>query len=324
MYDISVIVPVYNVERYIKECLDSILNQTFTNIQIILVNDGSTDLSIQCIQDLVNNNNNILLINKINGGLSSARNEGLKYATGKYISFIDSDDYIERNFLESLFYEAENNNLDIVFGNYKIFKGNEFKLKQRNPILFTNQIQSGIDYLHNQLENKSYQMEVWCNLYKKDFILSNNLKFKENLFFEDEEFNVKSLLLARKVKLIDCYGYIYRQRSESIMTSKPEKKHIESTKYILQYFIDIYSHSSNHKVKTCMSKLILYMSNAYISKIVLSDENFKYKYIDKELIQNSFKITNKNLDLNFKNKIRYLLVTRIPIVYFKVMNIKYQ
>ena len=123
---VSVIIPVYNVEKYLSKCLDSIVNQTYNNLQIILVNDGTKDNSLEICQNYQNKDSRIQVINKENGGLSSARNKGLEYAEGKYCLFVDSDDYVELDLIESAVSKMEEVNADmVVFGFERFYEGTE-------------------------------------------------------------------------------------------------------------------------------------------------------------------------------------------------------
>ncbi|MDB8551639.1 glycosyltransferase [Turicibacter sanguinis] len=305
MINISVIVPVYNVEDYILECLTSILNQSLKEIEIIVVNDGSKDKSIDRIQNLVEENSNIQVIHKENGGLSSARNEGLKYATGEYIIFIDSDDFIERDFLEKLYNEAKDEKLDIACGGFtKYFSKENYEKILRNDELFNTKVLSGKEFLKLQLESKNYRVEVWDDLYRREFLLENNLLFNENLLHEDEEFTPKSLLLARRVKLVETYGYIYRQRDNSIMNTKTNIRNIDSIFYIIQEFKMLYIQTNDYLERECLSRLILKMCDTYFGKILTSDENKKIQLARKLDVVEVSKGLYKN-HLTFKQKLKY-------------------
>lgn len=179
MSKVSIIVPVYNVSKYLKRCLDSLVNQTLKEIQIILVNDGSTDNSLYICQQYANKDKRIILVNKKNGGLSSARNEGLKFVTSKYVAFVDSDDYVDTNMYLTLYSKLKENNLDTIFcGYYKQDKSGKFIRCQetleykcysdKDSInnLLMNMIGSEPNYEHTA----KYFMTVWRALYSIDVI----------------------------------------------------------------------------------------------------------------------------------------------------------
>lgn len=302
---ISVIVPVYNVENYITECLTSIINQSISDFEIIIVNDGSTDNSIDNIKNLVEENDNLVVVHKKNGGLSSARNEGLKYAKGEYVIFIDSDDYIEKDFLTKLFDEARKYDLDIACGGYKkFFSDGSIEEKTRLNQLIQLGVIKGSNFLLAELENQDYRPEVWDNLYRREFLLSNHLKFTENLLHEDEEFTPKALLLAERVKLVDTYGYLYRQRENSIMNTQCSIKNIDSIYYIINELKKLYEEATNEVDKICLSRLILNLCNVYFGKIISSNEIGKYRLAKRLDFVRCCRNLNKN-HLTFKQKLKY-------------------
>lgn len=302
---VSVIIPVYNVQDYILECLNSIIYQDFKDFEVIIVNDGSQDNSINNIKSIIDNHSNIHLINKPNGGLSSARNEGLRYATGEYVIFIDSDDYIQKDFISSLYSEAKKYNLDIACGGYtSIYSDNSIYPRIRNRQIFKNKATSGKEILLNQLKNNDYCVEVWDDLYKREFLLDNNIFFIEGIVHEDEEFTSRALLVAQRVKAIETYGYMYRQRENSIMNTKCTIKNIDSIYYIINRFRKMFDLSQNDTEKICLSYLILYMHNLYIQKILMCDEKNKYKLLKKIDVVKISKGLDKS-HLTFKQRLKY-------------------
>lgn len=191
---ISVIVPVYNVEKYLKQCLDSIVNQTYKNLEIIIVNDGTKDNSMKIVENYLQDNR-IKVINKENGGLASARNSGLEKVTGKYISFIDSDDWIELNMYEELV--SQINDEDILIYRYFSYDDKKKKIVGKKKIDF---------YSQNKLEDKYLYVELpcccWSKLYKKEYLEKNNFKFLE-ILYEDVFWNIETIFSTEKIKFID-------------------------------------------------------------------------------------------------------------------------
>lgn len=223
MIKVSIIVPMYNVENYIQECIESIINQSLKEIEIIVVNDGSTDNSIkklECIKD-----NRIKIINKQNGGLSSARNEGLKVANGQYLIFIDSDDFlISDDCLEEMYNNILNNKLDILSSNAKLY------YEDRDKYIKTNK---GLTYTENQIMSidefieKSQNCDIAPScfyMYRTNFLKNNNLLFKEGIYHEDELFTYRTLLRTKKIYVSNDYFYAYRQREGSITSCKNNAK----------------------------------------------------------------------------------------------------
>ncbi len=219
---VSIIVPVYKVEKYLKRCIDSLLKQTYKNIEIILVDDGSPDNCPQICDEYLNMDSRIVAIHQKNGGLSAARNKGLASSKGDYICFVDSDDYVADNFVEAMLSAAMNESSDLVICNFDyVFEDNSRK-----------------KYVFNYEERKYFSEELmalllsndmhlpfvvaWSKLYKKE--LFENLKFKEGIVHEDEEICHKIIHRAKTIYVVHNIGYHYFQRSDSIMgTINPNK-----------------------------------------------------------------------------------------------------
>lgn len=206
---ISVIVPVYNVEKYVEECIESILNQTLKNIEIIIVNDGSTDKSNELVNNLANKDNRITVINQSNKGLSMARNVGVDLAKGEYVSFIDSDDWIEKSMLEEMYKSAKNNNCDIVQCQIKNIKNNipTRKLLDKSDIK---------KYIKRQLIAGKLSTYAWDKIYKRKFLKDNNLYFENKPRFEDWYFIMKAVSKMSRFMAIDNQFYNYRTNEGSL------------------------------------------------------------------------------------------------------------
>lgn len=321
---VSVIVPVYNVELYIRECILSIINQTFKDFEVVIVNDGSTDNSIKNIEDIINTYNNVILINKENGGLSSARNEGLKIAKGDYIAFVDSDDYLQPNFLKNLYEEAIKNNLDISIGGYtKKYTNSLTEIYFRDGKLFELEVTTGSNFLYHEFLYQDYRMEVWSSLYKRSFLEMQNLEFINSLLHEDEHFTPQSLLKANRVKLVNSYDYMYRQRDESIMTTQPTIKHVQSLLFILKDFIKKFDSEINSKNKILYTFLISHLVSAYECKIFASDiTNKKESLFEIKKLQVS-RIIKYNRVFNIKTRFKYLLLKGNWNLYYFYMEKKF-
>lgn len=213
---ISVIVPVFNVEKYINQCIDSILNQTYHDIEIILVDDGSTDSSGKICDEYQKKDNRIIVIHKSNGGLSSARNAGVEIATGEYISFIDSDDWVENDFLESLYnccimYQAE-------IAVCRIQKRVEENQETQEYENFTECWSGRLAVENRVLKEKIYciQTSVWNKLYSREII--KDMSFPEGKYYEDIVYSTQAMLNSERVAYTNDALYNYRQdRPGSIM-----------------------------------------------------------------------------------------------------------
>lgn len=214
MSKLSIIVPVYNVERYLCKCIDSILNQSFKDLELILVDDGSIDNSGEICDKYSCKDKRVKVIHKKNGGVSSARNTGLKIANGEYIGFVDPDDWIETNMYERMYNEIIKTNSDIIICNFKkIFENREEKYIYENKSLELNNIEA-----LNELYNIKYIYNfAWNKIYKKS--LFDNLKYKEGFIYEDEFIIHQLLYKSNKVSYIPEHFYNYYQRKGSIINS---------------------------------------------------------------------------------------------------------
>lgn len=235
---ISVIVPVYNVKSYLKKCIESILNQTYSNLEIILVDDGSTDGSNEVCKYFERLDSRIRLIEKENGGLSSARNAGLEVAKGDYISFIDSDDWIEKDFIENLLFLLEKYNADISQCSFVRDNGT------RAPKIYkdtTSKVISGKEALKNLYNRRTYLNTVvmWNKLYKKKIF--EKMRFEEGIINEDEAIIHEILYSLNRVVINSSTLYHYYVRSNSIMQSEFSLKKLDSI-YVyekrISYFLE--------------------------------------------------------------------------------------
>lgn len=214
---ISVIVPVYNVEQYLSRCLESILAQSYSNLEIILVDDGSTDSSSSICDQVATRDQRITVIHKKNGGLSDARNEGLRIAKGDYITFIDSDDWVENNYVESLLNLQKKYGADLVIGENRISgKTKTDKIKQFQCIDYSLSNKDALIQLFHS-NNHAYVV-AWGKLYKKDLLA--NFLFPIGKFHEDEFTTYKLFYKARKICYTNKIIYNYFQRTGNI-TSTP-------------------------------------------------------------------------------------------------------
>lgn len=212
MPKVSVIVPIYNVEKYLEKCINSLLSQTLEDIQIILVNDGSKDNSGNIAKEYEKNNKDrIIYVEKENGGLSDARNYGLKYATGDFIAFLDSDDYIEKNAYEEMYNKAIEENADYVECDFIWEFPNKIRVDKQYPY-------------KNKKEMLSFvRVVAWNKLIKRQLITDNNLEFPKGLRYEDVEFTYKLIPFINKFAYVDKPFIHYVQREGSIANVQNER-----------------------------------------------------------------------------------------------------
>lgn len=207
---ISVVIPAYNVEKYIKECLDSILNQTFQDFEIIIVNDGSTDNTLQILRQYEQEySDKVRVFDQENGGQSNARNNAFQYVTGKYLTYIDADDYILKDYLEKLYNCAENEKADLVICSYEKFKND-------GTIILTRDTRDWEVEFDDQLKHV-FQYSPCAKLYLSKMLLDNNIRFGEGERMEDGPFGIITSSIAKKVVVLDYFGYKYRFYEESTM-----------------------------------------------------------------------------------------------------------
>lgn len=222
---LSIIVPVYNVEKYLNRCVDSLLDQgEFKDYEIILVDDGSTDSSGEICDDYSDRFDTVRTIHKKNGGASSSRNIGINNAKGKFIMFVDSDDYVKSDCLSFLINNLLDNNLDILSYNF-IYSYGLYNISENSEwIDFFGKIVTGEEFLIKCLKNQSMLMTVWKYIYKKDIIIDNCLFFKEGVIYEDEEWVPRIFCKANRVMQIDDIVYCYCIRRESVSNNKVKVK----------------------------------------------------------------------------------------------------
>lgn len=268
MTDISIIVPVYNAEKYLKKCLDSLVNQTKKELEFILINDGSADKSEEIIKTY--KDKRIKYFKNKNQGIGKTRNFGIEKATGKYIMFLDSDDYFSNDACEILYKTAEKEKADlIVFDYYRVEKENlnEVKIESFNAT--------------NIKDDPNLLLKINlgpCNkIYKSDLIKNNDIKFEENLKYEDTLFVVKAIYKAKKIiKLNKClHYYIIHEKSE---TTVRDKKVFD----ILKIVDKIRNYLKNDKsIKETVDKLtVQILTNYTIQQRYQSDKNIAMKFID--------------------------------------------
>lgn len=219
---VSVIVPVYKVENYIHRCLSSIIQQTYANLEIILVNDGSPDNCGEIIEDYAQKDSRIKVIHKENGGLSDARNEGIKAVTGVYTMFIDSDDWVAKNLIETLLSLMIKHKTDIAQSSFYYAYDDQLLLDQR---YFTENHQAMI-YDNNQLmkallKNEKVKNFAWAKLYKTELI--KDIPFKKGILFEDVYWSYQVMSRAKSYLICDLPLYYYYQRKDSIVATYTSK-----------------------------------------------------------------------------------------------------
>lgn len=288
---ISVIVPIYKVENYLAKCVDSIINQTYKNLEIILVDDGSPDKCPQMCDEYAKNDSRIKVIHKENGGLSDARNAGMKIATGKYISFIDSDDWVSADFFKVLYDTMIDSESDIV-------ECDVLKVDEEKPDLSVNDFkevkvfdkQTGLSML---ISEKEFHQHVWNKLYKAEVALS--VPFERGKLNEDEFWTYQIFGQAKKVAKVSKSLYFYLQRTGSIMAESYSLRRLDALeakaqrqKYIEKYFPQLKAQAKIDMFSSCVFACQASM------KFMKKQDKVKAKKIIKEYAKN-YKLSKEEL-----------------------------
>lgn len=304
MKKVSIIVPVYNVEKYIRKCLDSLVNQTLNDIEVIVVNDGSPDNSQSIIDEYVKKYPKIVKSYiKENGGQGSARNYGLERATGEYIGYVDSDDYVSLDMYETLYNKAKNDDADIVVCSHTVvYEANGNKIEEK---LF-----NGTD--DNRL-NALFNNAGVCNkIYRKDILKKFN--FRTKVWYEDIDFVSIILLLAKKISFVDSGLYYYLLRQGSTMNNSNIERNLE----ILDAFNNLIKYLHDYDLYDSYFDEITFLAVQHIyiaaSVRVINTKNVSNKK-KKEIINTLMQYMNNNFSKYNQNKYLYLLDKNKKIIY---------
>ena len=314
---LSIIVPVYGVEKYIDKCLNSLVKQSLKEIEVIVVNDGTKDNSQKIIDKYVKKYpDKIKSYIKENGGQGSARNYGLKKATGEYIGYVDSDDFVEKDMYKKLYNKAKENNYDIVVcGNYNVSEDYQNK-----------NIDTFINNYNTDLEKIFFgKMAVWNKIYKRDILIKNKLEFKEKVWYEDLAFTLKAIMNSNTFAFIDEPLYDYLIREGSTMNNSNVQRNLE----ILDAFNDILSYIKHNKKEEYFSKIeFLAIDHIYISAIVRvlkadADDKVKRETINKliDYMNTIFPNYKNNKYINTLSKNRKIIYKLINIKMYGLINL---
>lgn len=211
---VSIIIPIYNAEKYLRQCLESIKNQTYTNFECLCVDNNSTDESLNIILEFTQRDNRFLYLQEVNPGPSAARNLGLDYVSGKYVIFIDADDYIDVEYLSTYINEIEETKADLVIGGYKFGANHILNFEKNNYSLVYNLV-------------KGTGGVVWAKIYRST--LFDGIRFNLNLKMrEDLEFNLRIAHIVQNIRYVDYCGYNYRDTAKSLSKKKEKQMELDS------------------------------------------------------------------------------------------------
>lgn len=276
MIKYSFIVPVYNTEKYLKKCLDSLINQTYKDFEIIVVNDGSTDKSSSIISKYQKKYKNIIVIDKENEGLSMARNRGVQKSSGKYIIFVDSDDYVSNKLLEEVDKKIDDSDIlrfQIATEDEEYTKINEYHEEGFESMC-------GYDAF-KYLSSYHFVEPAWCYVIRKNYYIENKFSFKKGVYHEDFGLIPYVIYKARKVKSIDFIGYYYIQRNGSIMNNNDYKKTVKKAFDMIEQYKTMRLFAKNINRKNNLDDYFLsYISNSVIVKARELKKDEKKVYIN--------------------------------------------
>lgn len=304
----SIIVPVYKVEAYLERCIESLVKQENINdLEIILVDDGSPDNCPIICDYYAKKYQQVVVIHKKNGGLSNARNSGIEQARGRYIAFVDSDDYVDLNAFEQVSCYTHKN-VDIIVTDGNISKG-------KNLLCHTGveqqKIYRGDDFLKQSVMYGSIPMAAWLYIYRREFLIENNLLFKSFILHEDEEFTPRALLKANSVIYTAVSYYHYEIREDSITTKADKRKNATDFWETCNYLLSIYNKLDDRKFKNYLNDSLV---NKYLS-IFQTGRLYRYgsEYLHKKFVlHNAYRS---------KTKIKALLYFVSPRLYWHINNL---
>ena len=301
---VSIIIPLYNKENFIKKCIASLLHQSYKNIEIIVINDGSTDNSTRIMSQI--SNKKLFLYNISNGGVSHARNFGISKAKGKYIVFVDADDYVSENYIESLIRAKEDNVEYVVMGRKDVFKDKIVDVGLQ-------EYSGAIESLPEEYYVNGFCHSVWGKLFIKEIIDVYNIKFPNINISEDSYFNLEYLKKIKKVKLINSKEYYYVHYGDNKLTSKIDYNYFNIYEDLyMQYKMFFQEKSMDYSEKIIYPQfynLILKMIRKNTIKEIESNNIFNQVYY--RTIVKVFANIKGN---GFETVIKYLIVKRKWII----------
>ena len=316
MLKLSIIIPVYNVEPYIGKCLDSCLHQDIPTdeYEIIVVNDGSPDNSVVIVKDYMQRYLNVRLVNRDNGGLSAARNTGLKEAKGEYVWFVDSDDWIETNVLKSLLDKAYKDKLDVLCFNLQ-FAFPDGHTEHYNVSAEKECVYHGTDFICKV----GMPPAAWAALYKHDFLENHALAFYEGILHEDQEFTPRAYCLAERISFVNQVVYNYNQRQGGIMKSKQSERKCRDLMTVADSLYFFTQSHRNMLHREAYWTLMNHVSFAVSQSLANYNKDY-FKLV--EYKQKPYYPLCINPLLNNKDKWKYRLINLSLSLYLKIYHVK--
>lgn len=313
MIKVSVIVPVYNTEKHLEKCIKSIMEQSLKEIEIIAINDGSKDNSLNILKTLAAKDKRILIINKENEGVSVARNYGIKAAKGKYCLNVDSDDWIEKKYIEKMYIKAEEDNLDIVVSD--IILDYENKIKLLNDLKIEKTI-SGEEYIKIFLSQNFYGY-TWNKLIRKDIYLENNIEYKKGIkLYEDVDVILRLASCSKKIGKINQAFYHYIQHVDNCVNT-PDLKKIYDIKIVFDSLIKYFQENGDKKLFFKLKEVKCKKLITHLWKVKDCSENKKFLKLKKDILYEIKNLKYDILDLildkgNLREALYLYFIKRFP------------
>lgn len=299
---ISIIIPVYNVAKYLPRCIESILNQSYKEFEAIFINDGSLDNSLEILQEYSKKDNRVHIINKENEGSGEARNIGLKKSKGQYISFIDSDDWVHKDYLKLMYEEIERSNSDVVMCNP--IKTYDDENKNKN-------LRTGKFNIVNLEKNPEKIVDIlampvlWNKLYNKKIIMDKKIKFSKLIIGEDLEFLYRVILNSKKISKVEKNLYFYYHRADSLTKDKFNEKKLNDIFYVLDKIDEILTDKRSLKYFDRYKVIYILGALEYLDRI--NDIGMRNKFLKKSKTE-AKQISILNILGSIKNSIFYILL----------------
>ncbi len=326
---ISVIIPVYNVEKYLERCIESVISQTLRDIEIIIINDGSTDNSYSIINKFAEVDDRIRVFSHDNIGLGPTRNRGIEVATGEYLAFVDSDDWLVKGGLELLYKRAIETNADIVEGETSIFFEDTGVYTKRKSLTNVSDVCVSTpnieEFYRDYYFGRLYTHNAWDKIYRTEFIVKNQIYFGDNkrIFAEDNWFQLQIFLLHPKIAFVDSSYYIYRQRQNSIMNSPKKnlvKRHMQMVIDYQNLIADIPEFVTETKVCSLLTAEVFTIEamNSLVANNKFKDfhESLKYVYSNDKFYNNIKNVLSLKAYRLVPNKSKRLYLRFISALYF--------
>ena len=307
MPKISVLIPIYNAEKYIEKCIESAVNQTLKDIEIIIINDGSDDSSLEIIKEFYDER--IKIINKKNSGYGASLNTGLKEANGEYIAILEADDFMDQDMLKKLYSTSKS---DVIKAGFYFYPENKsYNLNLNGP--------ASID---DNPEIINIKPSIWSAIYKKDFLTKNSILFNESkgASYQDVSFHFKTMYLADEIYFLNEPLYFYRTDNE-----KSSVKNKNNPQAIIKEFKVIDKFLNNKKIlPETMAQLILFKLKAFIWNYIRISKLYEDECINTSgasLKQENSKIFYNSRYIKFKDKIKFFLFKNYPKIFKELLNI---